>query len=70
MLSEDELRVQLARKIKQAGGQTAWARATGWSTTYVNDLLKGRKTFSSEIADALGYERRIVYLRKRKIVTQ
>jgi DNA-binding transcriptional regulator YdaS (Cro superfamily) len=50
--------------IDRLGGQAAWARQHGFSPQYVNDILNGHKTISAAVARCLGYERKLVYLRR------
>jgi Na+-translocating ferredoxin:NAD+ oxidoreductase RNF subunit RnfB len=56
MKNADEMRVMLRAACDAAGSQTAWARANGVSTAYVNDCLAGRREIGESIAKAMGYQ--------------
>lgn len=49
--------------IKAAGGQSEWARKIGVSVAYVSDFLNARRDPGPKILEALGYKKRILYVR-------
>lgn len=53
-------------EIDRAGSQTEFARRCGVSIAYVNDIATGKKRVSKRMARAIGYERRLVYLKRNK----
>jgi hypothetical protein len=53
----------LREEIKRAGSQDAWAKKSGVDRTNVNRVLKGRRSFSRAMLDALGLE--IAYVRSK-----
>ena len=53
----------LAAACKRAGGQKAFADTHCLSTSYVNDVLHGRKDAGDGILDALGLVRVVRYKR-------
>ncbi len=55
------LRVELRCRCEAAGGQSAWARRTGFSASYVSDLLTDRREPSEAIANALGFVREVTF---------
>lgn len=50
--------------------QKGWATDHGFSTAFVSDVCKGRRDASDRIADALGYERKQVYLLRTMFTSQ
>jgi hypothetical protein len=53
----------LSVACKRAGGQKAFAEAHGLSTSYVNDVLQGRKDAGDSMLHALGLIRVVRYKR-------
>ncbi len=49
------LRRVLVEQCAVAGGQAQWARAHGFSKSYVSELLSGRRDISDAVAIALGF---------------
>ena len=47
-----------------AGGKKAFARAAGLNHTYVQDVHAGYAKPGPAIANALGYEKRVVYVKR------
>lgn len=54
----------LRRECSDLGTQKAWAEKHGVSPAYVNDLLQGRREISDNVADMLGYERRVIFTKR------
>jgi hypothetical protein len=50
--------------------QKGWASDHGFSTGFVCDVCKGRRDASDRIANALGYERKQVYLLRTMFTSQ
>lgn len=55
----------LRKACTAAGSQAAWAEAHDVSPAYVSDVLKGKRDLGGSVLSALGYERVVLY-RKRK----
>jgi len=51
----------LRAACRGAGSQRIWAQANGLSRQYVTDILKGRRPVTDTVANALGYERVVMY---------
>lgn len=56
VFTTDDVRALLLAACDAAGSQVAWARQWGISTSYVNDVLRGRKEPGPKILRALGLE--------------
>ena len=55
---------RLGRLCNKMGGQSSFAKAHGISTAYVNDILQGRRDPGKKILDAIGFEKRVIYVPK------
>lgn len=55
----------LRKACNAAGSQAAWAEANDVSPALVSDALSGRRDLMPAVLSALGYERVVLY-RKRK----
>ncbi len=66
-MTEDQVRAELRKAVKDAGGQRAFGREHGISAAYVGLVLNGGGLGDS-VLSALGIERRTVttYRRSRK----
>ncbi len=53
--SRANLRRMLVEQCAAVGGQAQWARAHGFSKSYVSELLSGRRHISDAVAIALGF---------------
>jgi hypothetical protein len=53
-------------RCDRAGGQRAWAEATGLSESYVSDVLNARREPGESILRALGLRRVFRYVESRK----
>jgi plasmid maintenance system antidote protein VapI len=62
-LQEQDLRKELIRLLKQKGSQSSLAREIGISSSYLNDVLRGKRQITERIAGHLGYKRSIVFTR-------
>jgi hypothetical protein len=49
--------------IEAAGSQADWARQIGVTPAYVSDFLNARRDPGPKILEALGYKKRILYVR-------
>jgi DNA-binding transcriptional regulator YdaS (Cro superfamily) len=56
---------ELRKAIRAAGGQSAWAAEHGLSASYVSDVLNARREPGPAILAAIGFERRLIYRRKK-----
>lgn len=65
MHSSDRVLHDLRKACADAGSQSAWAEANEVSPAYVSDVLNRRRDLADSILSALGYERVVLY-RKRK----
>jgi len=61
-----DLRKMLRQDVDRAGGTAAWARQHGVTMQYVSELLRFRKPIGPKVAAALGYEKMIIYARRKK----
>lgn len=64
---QERLSAELARAVRRAGGQHAYARRTGISQSTVSRTLAGKRAPDASVANALGYIKRdsVVYVRLR-----
>lgn len=53
--SASDVMQTLIEQCSQAGGQRQWARAHGFSDSYVSDVIRGQRCISEAMANALGY---------------
>jgi len=51
------------REIVEARGQKAVAEAYGFSPQFINDVLRGRRDISNDLAEKLGFTRAVVFFR-------
>lgn len=58
---------RLRRECREAGGQSAWAKAHGVSPQYVCDVLNARREPGDMILAALGLRRVVRYAEARKV---
>lgn len=61
-LSAEFVREFLRDECKEAGGQEAWAKASGVSAAYVSDVLNGRREPGDGICEPLGLRRLVTYI--------
>jgi DNA-binding phage protein len=61
IFEEEEIFRMLRSDIKEAGGQSAWARKHRLDRTLLNKVLQGRNSITPSIAKALNLRR--VYIR-------
>ena len=61
----DEVQRYLALRVQKDGGPAEFARAHGVNLSNLVQILEGRKPIPASIAAALGYEKRVVYVRPR-----
>lgn len=45
----------------------SFAKEHGLSQSYVSDVLAGKRGFADKVANALGYERRVVFRRRHHL---
>jgi len=64
VMKKDDVVKLLAREVGKAASRRQWARATGISSVYVDDVLNGRREPGKAILDALGLVRVVTYRRK------
>jgi DNA-binding phage protein len=55
----------LQAEVKRTGGQTAWARKTGFDRPMLNKILSGRLSPTKKIIDLLNL--RLVYVSKNEL---
>lgn len=63
-MTEEDMYKLIDRQIDLAGGQAAFARNFGLSPQYVNDLVQRRRHPGGKVAEALGFEKVVYYVRK------
>ena len=66
LLSTEDVIALLETEIAKAGSQTAWAQRTGANRTSLNLALNGRQSVTQNVLDALGLERVVAYMPRRK----
>ena len=62
-LDEEGLRACLQLECEKAGGQKDWAEQAQVSVQYVSDVIHNRRKPGKAIYKALGYEKRVEYIR-------
>lgn len=67
VVTAEGMRVILRRAIAETGSMRKWADAHGVGKTMTGEVRLNRRRFSDKVAEALGYERIILW--KRKDVT-
>lgn len=65
-MTEEELRQGLNDICTKHGKQKEFANKIGVSQSYFCDLLQGKRGFGETIANALGYERIVIYKKKEE----
>lgn len=63
--THETLRKKLVQRARDAGGYTKLGAQIGLSGTYLARVGQGKQGVSDGIAAALGYERRVVFVRLR-----
>jgi len=61
MLTQEQMTEQIRKIVKAAGSQFAAAQQMDISPAYLNDILKGRRAISDQLARRLGFRREMVY---------
>lgn len=61
MISADDMRNILRHRCEEAGGQKAWAEKNGFAVSFVQFVLSGDRRVSDRMANALGYNRKVVF---------
>jgi hypothetical protein len=62
-VTESRVIQELARACREAGSQKAFAVRHALSTSYVTDVLLGRRRPGQKILAVLGYTREVRYMR-------
>lgn len=62
---EEDLVLEIHALIYSKGSQKAVAKHLEISEQYLTDILKARRNISAEIAEKLGYSRRVCFFKKR-----
>ena len=62
-IDEEGLRARLQLACEEAGGQKDWAETAKVSVQYVSDVIHNRRKPGKAIYTALGYEKRVEYVR-------
>lgn len=62
-LDEKSLIAYLRDECNRAGGQKHWAKKADLSEPYVSDVINGRRNPGDGILKALGFEKRVEYVR-------
>ena len=65
MHSADRVLHELRKACEAAGSQIAWANEHNVSAAYLSDVLNKRRDPSGTLLGALGYERVILYRKRR-----
>ena len=62
--NEDYLRAEIRCDIANRGlTPEEWAKLKGFSAQFICDVLAGRRNVTDSLAQAMGYERRIIFVR-------
>lgn len=64
MTTEEDIYRLLENGIEKTS-QSEFARKHGFSKGFINDVLNRRRGVSDRLAEALGYVRKIVFVRKK-----
>ena len=64
MLNSKQILEVLRKDIKKAGTQKDWALKHKLSPAFINDVLQGKRSVSDTIAEALGYDRLVMYSKR------
>ncbi len=67
---DSRIRRLLRKRVRRHGTQLATARALGISSQYLNDVLRERREISDKLANALGFDRVIVFQRQARAALQ
>lgn len=51
----------LRRLIRELGSQKAAADALGFTPSFINDVLQGRREMTAALARRLGFKQRLIY---------
>lgn len=63
-LNRDEVNELIRDLVKQEGTQTAAAAKLGIVSSYMSDLLKGKRDPGPEVLKFFGLEKKIIYISK------
>jgi hypothetical protein len=73
-MTEEELRAELRSMIGWQGDQkvTAKSLAAQWglSQAYLSDVLNGRRGIADKLANAMGYEREVRFVRRAELMKE
>lgn len=62
VLDEAAMRLELER-LCAATSQKEVAERFGFSPSYINDVLRGRRAFSGDLAQWFGYRRVVIFIK-------
>ena len=65
MMNATDLLAQLRKACEADGSQAAWAERAGLAAPYISDVLRGRREPGPSLCEALGFERVVLYRRKK-----
>lgn len=63
-LTESDLRKLLFDRVSECSSQRALSFELGITQSYLSDIINGRRSISSEVANRLGYDRVAIYVPK------
>ena len=63
LIAADELRGKLRAAIDRAGSQRRWCDEHRVHASMVSEVLRGSRESTARIANALGYRRRLVFVK-------
>jgi hypothetical protein len=55
LITREELHQILVREIAKAGSQSNFAQQTGFSISFISDVVRRKRQISPSLADTLGY---------------
>ena len=58
-MTENEVRQLLKTRIDKTGNVNRWAKENGFSSPFITDVIKGKRTISDRVAAALGLKRKV-----------
>lgn len=66
-INNDYMRGLIRSDIVNSGlTQEGWAQHRGFSASFISDVLQGRRDVTESLATAMGYERKVIFVRTRR----
>ncbi len=61
LCGHDDVLIVLTNEVNRVGNQKKFAEKYGFSASYINDVLNGRRAISDRLASVVGFKRNIVF---------